>query len=285
MKGSMLLVCVHKPQFLLRWQVSGEGEGALLGVVGRLQKCLLHFLVAWLKYFCFWFALSALCCFSPPTRSQVQKVLQFHRELPREELHAAPTNRAAAEAPLHPRPAQRAAGPHTAQRPHRPDEEKEGRERCVCFSIIMKGWKSVGCISCEWLVFVLVQMRRNMSTVAVRRRKRILLSKKESPGMFYTCSISLKGNKCTCSGGGVSQSSNLLSLSYTDTAQLSTCQVNLLYGVTSSACSRRTRRGLRRSVTSSSSRSSNSGSKRSTSANYWQRGRNVSSNRRSREGG
>lgn len=52
-------------------------------------------------------------------------------------------------------------------------------------------------------------MRRNMSTVAVRRRKRILLSKKESPGMFYTCSISLKGNKCTCSGGGVSQSSNL----------------------------------------------------------------------------
>lgn len=53
MKGSMLLVCVHKPQFLLRWRVSGEGEGALLGVVGRLQKCLLHFLVAWLKYFCF----------------------------------------------------------------------------------------------------------------------------------------------------------------------------------------------------------------------------------------
>lgn len=159
---------------------------------------------------CFRFALSALCCFSPPTRSQVQKVLQFHRELPREELHAAPTNRAAAEAPLHPRPAQRAAGPHTAQRPHRPDEEKEGRERCACFSIIMQGWKSVGCVSCEWLlVFVHVQMRLNMSTVAVRRRKRILLSKKESPGMFYTCSISLKGNKCTCSGGGVSQSSNL----------------------------------------------------------------------------
>lgn len=25
-----------------------------------------YFLVAWLKYFCFWFALSALCCFSPP---------------------------------------------------------------------------------------------------------------------------------------------------------------------------------------------------------------------------
>lgn len=53
MKGSTLLVCVHKPQFLLRWRVSGEGEGALLGVVGRLQKCLFHFLVAWLKYFCF----------------------------------------------------------------------------------------------------------------------------------------------------------------------------------------------------------------------------------------
>lgn len=242
-----------------------------------LSRCMAEILLFLIR------SLSLVLFLSP--NSQVQKVLQFHRELPREELHAAPTNRAAAEAPLHPRPAQRAAGPHTAQRPHRPDEEKEGRERCVCFSIIMKGWKSVGCISCEWLVFVLVQMRRNMSTVAVRRRKRILLSKKESPGMFYTCSVSLKGNKCTCSGGGVSQSSNLLSLSYTDTAQLSTCQVNLLYGVTSSACSRRTRRGRRRSVTSSSSRSSNSGSKRSTSANYWQRGRNVSSNRRSREGG
>lgn len=162
-----------------------------------LSRCMAEILLFLIR------SLSLVLFLSP--NSQVQKVLQFHRELPREELHAAPTNRAAAEAPLHPRPAQRAAGPHTAQRPHRPDEEKEGRERCVCFSIIMKGWKSVGCISCEWLVFVLVQMRRNMSTVAVRRRKRILLSKKESPGMFYTCSVSLKGNKCTCSGGGVSQ--------------------------------------------------------------------------------
>lgn len=61
MKGSTLLVCVHKPQFLLRWRVSGEGEGALLGVVGRLQKCLFHFLVAWLKYFSVSDSLSQPC--------------------------------------------------------------------------------------------------------------------------------------------------------------------------------------------------------------------------------
>lgn len=59
---------------------------------------------------------------------QVQKVFQLHRGLPGEKLHAAPPDRAAAQAPLHPRPAQREASPHSAQRPHRPHQEEEGRE-------------------------------------------------------------------------------------------------------------------------------------------------------------
>lgn len=67
-------------------------------------------------------------------------------------------------------------------------------------------------------------------------------------------------------------------------APLLTCQVSQLCAVTSSACSRRTRSDLRHSVASSSSRNSSSGSRRSTSVNYWLRGRNALSSRRSRGG-
>lgn len=75
---------------------------------------------------------SLFFCLTPFAISlQVQKVFQFHRELSGEELHTAPANRAAAEAPIHPGPAQRAASPYPAQRPHRPDQEEEGREGCV----------------------------------------------------------------------------------------------------------------------------------------------------------
>ena len=68
---------------------------------------------------------------NPLPSLQVQEVLQFHRGLPGEELHAAPADGAAAQTSLHPGPAQREAGPHTTQRPHRPDQEEEGRERYV----------------------------------------------------------------------------------------------------------------------------------------------------------
>lgn len=70
---------------------------------------------------------------------QVEEVLQLYRGLPGEELHPASSHWAAAEAPLHQGPAQREAGPHPAQRPHRPNQEEEGREGWVpapvCFSV------------------------------------------------------------------------------------------------------------------------------------------------------
>lgn len=60
---------------------------------------------------------------------QVQEVPVVHRELPGEEPQPAAEHRAAAEAPLHQRPAQRAAGPNPAEGPHWPDQEEAGRER------------------------------------------------------------------------------------------------------------------------------------------------------------
>lgn len=70
----------------------------------------------------------------PP--AQVQKVFQFYWELSGEELHTTSSNRAAPEAPVYPRSAQREASAHSAQRPHWPHQEEEGREGYVYFVVL-----------------------------------------------------------------------------------------------------------------------------------------------------
>ena len=136
--------------------------------------------------------------------------------------------------------------------------------------------------------FYRLQMRRSMSTVAARRRKRTPQSRRENPGMIKLSKHFLKTG-ITIFRGTFSMEFALITTfcptSSRHPAPLSTCQVSQLCAATSSACSRRTKSGQRRSAASSSSRSSSSASRRSTSASYWPRGRNALSSRRSRGGG
>lgn len=67
-------------------------------------------------------------------------------------------------------------------------------------------------------------------------------------------------------------------------APLLMCRVSQRCAETSSASSRRTRRGRRHCAVSNCCRSSSFVNRRNTSANYWPRGRSVLSSRRSRGG-
>lgn len=59
---------------------------------------------------------------------QVQEVPVVHRELSGEKPQPETQHRAAPQTPVHQRPAQREAGPHPAEGPHRPHQEEERRE-------------------------------------------------------------------------------------------------------------------------------------------------------------
>jgi len=55
--------------------------------------------------------------------------------VPTEGLHPAAQHGAAPEAPVHPRPAHRATGPHSAQGPHRQAQEEQ--EKYVLCTVVM----------------------------------------------------------------------------------------------------------------------------------------------------
>lgn len=59
---------------------------------------------------------------------QVEEVPVVHRELPGEKPQPETQHRAAPETSVHQRSAQREAGPHPAEGPHRPHQEEERRE-------------------------------------------------------------------------------------------------------------------------------------------------------------
>ena len=60
---------------------------------------------------------------------QVEEVPVLYRQLPDKEPQSEAKHGAAAQTPVHPRAAQREAGPHPAEGPHRPHQEEEGGER------------------------------------------------------------------------------------------------------------------------------------------------------------